>query len=252
LEEVSGFIVVTKQNYFKPIRKKQQNQKQQQCSSEQEIYCAQDQKGTDHYNQQMKGNSQKEIRLGGTSRFYLDSREVNGDKETEASEYESEQNPPKSLAMRAQTGDGFTDKCIGTRAEDKIQLRDICDGKVNKNILVRSNEIYNSDFGRQNIECQRSEVPLDKSQAVQTLPHGNTVGDRRRDESNHKQDMKMHTIAEGCVEEFSPSMHKLPASSARGKIYANDYITQPYVHALDSTSDVKKLDKIENMATKTK
>jgi Tfp pilus assembly major pilin PilA len=235
LEEVSGFVVVTKQNYFKPIRKKQQNQKQQQRSSEQEIYCFEDQKDADHYNQQMKG----------ASRFYLDSRETNGDPETELSEYESEQNLPKSLDISSQRSDGFTDKSIGISVGDKIQLPDICDEKENETVLVRANEIYNSDSGRPNVECQVSEVLPEKSQAVQNLSHRNSFGDKRRDECNHKQGMKMQTIAEGCVEKFISSMQKSPVSSPRGKIYANNYVTQPYVRTLDSISEVKKRDKIE-------
>jgi hypothetical protein len=244
LEEVSGFVVVTKQNYFKPIGKKQQNRKPQQRSSEQEIYCVEDQKDTDYYNQQMKGDNQQEIRFGGSSRIYLDSQDVNGDQETEMSEYKSEKDLLESPFMGPQMCGGDIDKCTGT-IEDRIQLQDICDEKENETILIRANEIYNSDFGRQFVECQRSEIPPNISQAVQTLPHRNSVGDKRRDERNHKQDMKMQTIAEGCAEEFISSMKQSPVSSARDKIYANDYITQPYVCALDSTSDMKKLEKIE-------
>jgi hypothetical protein len=201
LEEVSGFVVVTKQNYFRPIRKKLQNQTQQKRSSEQEMYCVEDQK-------------------------------------------DGEQNHPKLPAMRTQTGVSITDKCTGTSVGDKTQLH-ICEEKENETILVRQNEVYNSDFGKQSAVYQHSEGAPNKSQALRTLPHRNYIGGRRKDECVHKQDKEMQKIPEGCVEELISPVKQSTVFSSRGKICANDYIREPYVRALDSKGDAMKLDKIE-------
>jgi hypothetical protein len=201
LEEVSGFVVVTKQNYFRPIRRKLQNQTQQKRSSEQEMYCVEEQK-------------------------------------------DDEQNHPISPVMRAHTGDSSTDKCTRTSVEEKIQLH-ICEGKENETILVRPNEVHNSEFGRQSAEYQHFEGPPNKSQALRTLPRMNYIGDRRKDGCTHKQDKKMQIIAEGCVEEFISPIKQSTIFSSRGKICANDYIREPYVHALGSKSDAMKHDKTE-------
>jgi hypothetical protein len=200
LEEVSGFVVVTKQNYFRPIRKKLQNQTQQKRSSEQEMYCVEGQK-------------------------------------------DGEQNEPKLSAMRTQTGNSITDKRTGTSVGDTIQVH-ICEGKENETTLVRQNEVYNSDFGRQSAEYQHPQGPPNKPQALRTLPHRNYIGDRGKDECIHKQCKEMQKIVEGCDEELISPIKQSTVLSSRGKICAND-ITEPYVRVLDNKSDVMKLDKIE-------
>jgi hypothetical protein len=239
LEEVSGFVVVTKQNYFRPIRKKLQNQKQQECCSEQEIYCVEDQRDTDHYSQQMKVKNQQERRFGGTNQFCLHSEELSGDQQMQVSDYKQEQHLPKSSIMRKETNDDIVDEYSG------IHLRNICDEKENGNLLVRKNGIYNPDLRRQSAECQHSQVPTENSSALQILPLRNSLGDGRRDWCNHKQDVKVQTRAESCVEEVISPMKQSPVFSSRVNICAGDCVTDPYVCAQDRKSDVTKLEKIE-------
>jgi hypothetical protein len=208
LEEVSGFVVVTKQNFFRPIRKKQQNQqRQQQNSPEKEIYFVANQKHTDRYN-------------------LHDTQEEKYDEETELSGHKSDQNSSKlSDTKTIQTRNGSTSKCTGTCNEGRIQLRHACDEKENKLFPVDD-----ADFERHHAEGMRPKVPLSKSRVTQIIRHRNSAEERRDDS------YKMQTIAEGCVQEQS----QVPSGQCRSNV---DGHTRQ--RALDTTTDVKTLDKIE-------
>jgi hypothetical protein len=183
----------------------------------------------------MKEDNQHDIRFGGTNRIYRDSQEEKSDQEIEMSEYKMQQNHLKSAGT----------KRIQTREGERIQLREACDEKENEIIRIRSNQIDSTDFERHNPEVLRSKEPQNKSHVTQIVRHRNSAEDRKIEERNYGKDKRMQTIAEGCTEEFCSSNQLPELSSSRCKSSDNDSLRKPHVCALDSATNMKRLDKIE-------
>lgn len=213
LEDVSGFVVVTKQSYFKPIRKKQQNR---QRSPEKEPYRTAHQKHSEHYNQR--------------GRTFHDLQELKDDEETKLSGYKSGQHSSKLSDMRmVQLRSGATSKCGGICNEGRDQMRFACDEKENNMFAVMSNKFDNADFETNDIQGLRSIVLQNKSREIQSEGHSRSA-EERRDDSKSTQ-----TVAEEECQE----------PSARCRMGATGHTRQQRVCALDAATDEKTLDKIE-------
>jgi hypothetical protein len=161
LEEVSGFVVVTKQNYYKTIRKKQQTQKEQreQHSPGKETYYVQNLQHVDRY----------------------DLRDTEDQKEDEGTEVK------QGGAETARTRNGSTAKCFGTGNDSRSDLGLECDEKENELVPVD-----NSNAERRHAESVRPKVTLNMSRVTQRARRRNSTEDIKNDGNI--------MIPEGCVE----------------------------------------------------
>ena len=238
LEEVSGFVVVTKQNYFKKILK---DQRQQQFRA----HCAIEQKGTDRYSQRTKGDIHQVIRCGESTRNVFDNQEAKEDELREQFENKTKQKTSKLSDMRMNTRQDNTSGRIGTFSEDGIQSRDECVETDKECARIRSNQSGDAASGRYSDEGEHSRVTHNKSQETPNTGHRNITEDRSRENLSQKEVKEMQTVAERCVKEVFPSIKNSQVSSVRSNSSSNDHTTQIDMCDLKRTADLKRMEKIE-------
>lgn len=235
---MSGFVVVTKQNYFKPICKDQQQQQCSTCSTEQ-------QKATAHTSLRKKEDNQEQIRSRETTRIYFDSQEAKEDKGREQAEYKIKQRLSKLPSMRTKTGQDDTAKSIVIFPENRTQFRAECGEKDKEGARNRSNQSDDAASATYNDEGLHSKVSQSKSQATQAMGHRNLNEERKRDDLSHREDKGKQTVAEGCVKELFPSIQNYQVSLEGSNSSSNDHTRQKNTCNLESTVDLKRLEKIE-------
>jgi hypothetical protein len=240
LEEVSGFVVVTKQNYFKPIRK---NEQEKQCRK----YSAEEQKGMDHYSQRNKDDNEQQITSRETTRIYFDSQERKEDKGGEQSEYNTEQKLSKLSGMRTKTEEDDTSKSMVTFPEKRIPLRVECGEKGKERARIRSNQSDDAASRSYIDEGLHSKVSQSISQTTQAMGNRNLNEERERDNLSYREEKEMQTLAEGYVKEFFPSIKNSQVSLEVSNSSSNDHTRRRYTRMcdLESTTDLKRLEKIE-------
>jgi hypothetical protein len=238
LEEVSGFVVVTKQNYFKPILN---DQRQQQCPT----YCAQQQQGTDRYSQRTKGDTHQAIRSGETARIYFDSQEAKEAELRGQPEHKTEQKISKLSDTRMKTRQDNTSGNVGTFPEKRIQLRDECVETDGERDRMRSNQSDDAASVCCDHEGVHSKVTHNKSQVTPLMGGRNITEERSRDDLSQKEVRDMQTVAERRVKEFFPSIKNSQVSLGGSNSSSNDHTRRIDMCVLDRTADLKRLEKIE-------
>jgi hypothetical protein len=238
LEEVSGFVVVTKQNYFKPILK---DQRQLQCRT----YCAEQHKDTDRYSQRTKGDTHQAIRSGETARNFFDSQEAKEDELREKFENKTEQRPSKLSGTRIKTRQGNTSGSIGIFSENRIQLRAECVETDKERLRIRSNQSDDAASGCYRDEGEHSEVTHNKSQETPLMGGRNITEEGSREDLSQREVKEMQSVDERCVKEFFPSIKNAQVSLGRSNSSSNDHRKQMNMCDLERTADLKRLEKIE-------
>ena len=234
LEEVSGFVVVTKQNYFRPILK---DQRQQQCRT----YCAEHQKGTDHYSQRTKGDTQQAIQSGETARIYFDGQEAKEDELREQFKKKMEQKPTKLSGTRMETRQNNISGRIGTFSENIIQLRDECFERAR----ISSNKSDDAASVCYEHEGEHSKLTRNKSQVTPLMGGRNVTEERIKDDFSQKEGKEMEIVAEKFVKEIFPSIKNSQVSLGGSNRSSNDHTRQIDMCNLERTADLKRLEKIE-------
>jgi len=238
MEEVSGFVVVTKQNYFKPILK---DQRQQECR----IYGAEQQKGTDYYSQRTKGDTHQAIRSGETARIYFDSQETKEDELREQFEHKTEQKPSKLSGTRMKARQDSTSGSIGTFSGDRIQLRGECFETDNESARIRSNQNDDAASGCYSDEGEHSKVTQNKSQETPLMSQRDITEERSREDASQKEVKEMQTVAERCVKEFFPPIKNSQILLSGSNSSSIDHTRQIDMCDLERKADLKRMEKIE-------
>ena len=237
LEEISGFVVVTKQNYFKPIMK---NQRQQQCRT----CCAEEQKVTDHYSQRTRGDTRQTIKSGETTRIYFDSQEAK-EKLQEQPEYNTEQMFSKLSGTRTKTRQDNTSASTGNFSENRIHLLAECVEKDKESFRIRLNQSDDAASGCYIDEGVHSRVTQNKSQETPPMDHGNITEEKRIYDLSQLENKEMQTVAERCAKEYFPPIKNSQVSLRGSKSSSNDHASQIDVCDLERTAVMKRLEKIE-------
>lgn len=238
LEEVSGFVVVTKQNYFKPLL---QDQRHQQCRT----YCAAEHTGTDRYIQRTKGDTHQAIRSGETARNFLGSLEAKEDELREQFEHKTEKKPSELSGTRMKTIHDNTSGSIGTFSENGIQSRVECVETEKERARIRSNQSDDTASGCYSDEGQHSRITNNKSQETPLMGHRNITEERSSEDLSQKEAKEMQTMAEKCVKEFFPPIKNSQLLLGGSNSISNDHRRQIDVCGLERTVDLKRLEKIE-------
>jgi hypothetical protein len=238
LEEVSGFVVVTKQNYFKPILK---DQRQHQSRT----YGAEQQKATDCYSQQTKGDTHQVIRSGETARIYFNSQEMKEDELLEQFENKTEHKTLKLSGTRMKARQDSTSGIIGSFSGDRIQLRDEFVETGNESARIRSNQSDDLASGCYSDGGEHSKVTHNKSHETPLMSQRNITEERSREDLSQKEVKEMQTVAERCAKEFFPPIKNSQILLGGSNSSSNDHTRHIDLCDLERKADLKRMEKIE-------
>jgi hypothetical protein len=238
LEEVSGFVVVTKQNYFKPILK---DQRQQQCR----IQCAKQQKDTDRYSHGTKGDTHQAFLSGETARILFGGLEAKEDELREQFENKTEQKPSKLSGTVMKTRQDNATGNIGTFSESTIPLRAECVETDKEGARIRSNQSDGAVSGCYRDEGEHSKGTHNKSQDTPLMGHRNVTEERSKDDLNQREVKEIQTVEERCIKNFFPPIKNSQVSLGGSNSSSNDRRRQIDMCDLQRTADLKRLEKIE-------
>jgi hypothetical protein len=209
------------------------------------MHRSEEQQGVVHNSRRAMGDIHQAIRGGETTRIYFESQEGKKDEIREQSEYKTGQNHSKLSVTRMKTRQDNTSGSIANLSENRIRLRDECVESDKEHPRVRSNQNDGAAAGGYIDEGVHSKVTHNKSQETPITGHRNVTEERIRDDLSQRGGKEIQTAVERCDKEFFPPVKNPQVTLGGSNSSSNGHTRQIDMGDLESTADLKRLEKIE-------